>query len=147
MFGGIITEMFLERARNYFVQNFLNLSPSTRRDVKEGIEKYPLFFYADTSKSTGETIVQPEKWKGQALEDIEVQIDSFLYNHWSLYEDQRLHWPHLHTVIDPKKERIYSIVEFPVVIEAKRLLSIKQSVQERGKIIALTYRLATLDNS
>lgn len=121
--------------------------PSFSEHVRGWINNNECFFYADTSKTTGKLKIYPPTFEQVNLEDEEKRIDKFLFNHWSLYANPVQHWPRLHTTLDPKANQIYRIVEFPVVVDAKEYLSIKQSVRQRGRLIALSYRLAELEDS
>lgn len=106
-----------------------------------------LLFYADTEKQSRELQISPKKFKGINLEKVEIAMDLFLHEHWSLHDNPNERWPRLYTSIDPSMDRVYRLEEFPIKVDGLRVLSIKQSVRENEKLIALCYRLATLDNS
>lgn len=100
-------------------------------------------------------VILPESVANEKLEDIEGTSDRILFFYLSKYENPKVFWPHTHSVVSHIETgvRIYEIVEFPVIVERKRLISIKQSVwdgkteEERNtykmkKLLALRYSLS-----
>lgn len=121
------------------------LPQSLQEQIRDWPKRSFCLFYADTSKANGQLITYPMN-ADINIEDEEKRLDEFLFKHLSPYKSSK-YWPRLHTTIDPKVNQVYKIMEFPVVIDSCQYLSIKQSVRENEKLIALCYRLATLDNS
>jgi hypothetical protein len=131
----IMSEMNLESIKTSIEQAETSVNRST------------VLFYADTSRQTGELKVFPKKFKGVNLDKVELEMDFFLHEHWSLHDNPNERWPRLHTSIVPDEEMVVRLEEFPIKIDGFRVLSIKQSVRENEKLIALCYRIASFDNS
>ena len=141
--GGIIVEMNLELLN---IQVDLEIKSSIRQTEKS-IDRSKLLFYADTSKRNGELKILPKKFRRVDLGNVENAMDLFLHEHWSLHDNPNERWPRLYTSIDPQEQEVFRLEEFPIKVDGLRVLSIKQAVRKNEQLIALCYRLATLDNS
>ena len=141
--GGIIVEMNLELLN---IQVDLEIKSSIRQTEKS-IDRSKLLFYADTSKRNGELKILPKKFRRVDLGNVENAMHLFLHEHWSLHDNPNERWPRLYTSIDPQEQEVFRLEEFPIKVDGLRVLSIKQAVRKNEQLIALCYRLATLDNS
>ncbi|OGH10739.1 MAG: hypothetical protein A3B38_03465 [Candidatus Levybacteria bacterium RIFCSPLOWO2_01_FULL_36_13] len=120
---------------------------SSIRQTEKSIDRSKLLFYADTSKRNGELKILPKKFRRVDLGNVENAMDLFLHEHWSLHDNPNERWPRLYTSIDPQEQEVFRLEEFPIKVDGLRVLSIKQAVRKNEQLIALCYRLATLDNS
>lgn len=128
-----------EFSNQFNIENFIGSQFRQAAQLINDEVKDVFTFHANTDKKTRRVVMSPVLIP-MSLTDIEIKFDEALFKLWSPYDLQK--WPKVSSRVDPKAKTLYRVEEFKVVLENKRLTSIKRSLRENKRLVALTYCLS-----